>query len=157
MNIHGCVRTFKHQLQNDTWSYYTLHLLFDVYDIQSLAENNKHYMNESVLDYMMPIVYRLFLNITIQDVPHRFNHGLRSTFLEFERDTDEIFNEINAFIPQFTTKSDTPTKRETQRIFGMAFVIVSGLVTAYRIYKSYTFRKNVQHTLSYILSNKRHY
>ncbi len=42
MNIHGCVRTFKHQLQNDTWSYYTLHLLMDVYDIQSLAENNKH-------------------------------------------------------------------------------------------------------------------
>ncbi len=28
----------------------------DVYDIQSLAENKKHYMNESVLDYMMPNV-----------------------------------------------------------------------------------------------------
>ncbi len=42
MNIHGFVRTFKHQLQNDTWSYYNLHLLMDVYDIQSLAENNKH-------------------------------------------------------------------------------------------------------------------
>ncbi len=65
MNIHGCVRTFKHPLQNDTWSYYTLHLLMDVYNIQSLAENNKHCMNESVLDYMMPNVYRLFLNITI--------------------------------------------------------------------------------------------
>ncbi len=35
MNIHGCVRTFKHQLQNDTWSYYTLHLLMGGYDIQS--------------------------------------------------------------------------------------------------------------------------
>ncbi len=42
MNIDGCVRTFKHQFQNDTWSYYTLHLFMDVYDIQSLAENNKH-------------------------------------------------------------------------------------------------------------------
>ncbi len=29
---------------------YTLHLLIDVYDIESLAENNIHYMNESVLD-----------------------------------------------------------------------------------------------------------
>ncbi len=92
MNIHGCVRTFKHHFQNDTWSYYTLHLLMDVYDIQSLTENNKHYMNESVLDYMMPYVYRLFLNIIIQLVRYRFNHGLHTTFLEFERDIDEIFN-----------------------------------------------------------------
>ncbi len=50
-----------------------------------------------------------------------------------------------------------PTKREQFWIFGVAFTIVSGLVTAYRIYKSYTFRKNVQRTLSYILSNQRHY
>ncbi len=84
INIHGCVRTFKHQLQNDTLSYYTLNLLMDVYNIQSLAKNNKHYMNESVFDYIMPNVYRLFLNITIQHVRHSFNHGLHSTFLEFE-------------------------------------------------------------------------
>ncbi len=139
INIHACVRTFKHQLQNNTWSYYTLHLLMDVYDIQSLAENNKHYMNESVLDYMMPNVYRLFLNITIQHVSHRFNYGLRSTFLEFEQGIVEIFNEINDYIPQVTTKSNTPTKREKFWIFGAAFTIVSGLVTPYWIYKSYTF------------------
>ncbi len=128
----------------------------DVYDIQSLAENNKHYMNESVLDYMMPNVYRLFLNVRIQHV-HRFNHGLRSTFLEFEQDIDVIFKEINAYIPQFTTKSDTPTKSEKRWIFGAAFTILSGLVISYQIYKSYTFRNNVQCTLSYILSNQRHY
>ncbi len=46
MNIDGCVRTFKHQLQNETWSYYTLHLFMNVYGIQSLGENNKYYMNE---------------------------------------------------------------------------------------------------------------
>ncbi len=103
VNIHGCIRIIKLQIRKDTWSYYTLHLITDVYDIQSLAENNKHYMNESVLDYMMPNVCRLFLNITIQHVSHCFNHGLHSTFLEFERDIDEIFNEINAYIPQFTT------------------------------------------------------
>ncbi len=157
MNIHHCIRTFKHQLQNATWSYYTLYLLMDVYDIQSLAENNKHYMNESVLDYMMPNVYRLFLNITIQHVRYCFNNGLRFTFLEFEQDNDKIFDECTAYIPQFTSKNDTPTKREKHWIFGAAFTIVSGLVTAYRIYKSYTFRKNVQRTLSYILSNQRHY
>ncbi len=60
------------------------------------------------LDYMMPNVYRLLLNITIQHVSHCFNHGLCSTFFEFEWDIEEIFDEINAYIPQFTTKSDTP-------------------------------------------------
>ncbi len=129
----------------------------DIYDIQSLVDNNKYYMNESVLNFMMPNVYRLFLNITIQHVRHHFNNGLRSTFFEFERDIDEIFEEINAYIPQFTTQSDTSTKREKHWIFGAAFIVVSGLVTAYRIYKSYTFRKNVQRTLSYILSNQRHF
>ncbi len=91
----------------------------------------------------MPNVYRLFLNITVQQVRHHFNH--------------EIFDENNAYIPQFTTKSDTPTKREKCWILGAAFMIVSSFVTAYRIYKSYTFRKNVQRTLSNILSNQRHY
>ncbi len=86
---------------------------------------SKHYMNESVLDYMMPNVYRLFLNITIQHVRHRFNHGLCSTFLEFEQGIDEIFDEINVYIHQFTTKSDTLTKREKRWIFGMAIMIVS--------------------------------
>ncbi len=37
----------------------------DVYDIQSLVDHNKYYMNESVLDFLMPNVYRLFLNVTI--------------------------------------------------------------------------------------------
>ncbi len=75
-------------------------------------------MNESVLDYMMLNVYRLFLNITIQHVRHHFNHGLCSTFFEFKREIDEIFDEINAYIPQFTTKSDTPTKLEKRWILG---------------------------------------
>ncbi len=157
LNIHGCVKTFKHHLQNGTWSYYTLHLLMDVHDIQSLVDHNKYYMNESVLNFLMPNVYRLFLNVTIQHVCHRYNNGLSSTFLEFEWDIDDIFDEINTYIPQFTTRSDTPTNRKKRCIFGAAFTVVSGLVVAYRIYKSYTFRKNVQRTLSYILDKQRHF
>ncbi len=65
-------------------------------------------MNESVLDYMMLNVYRLFLNITIQHVRHHFNHGLCSTFFEFKREIDEIFDEINAYIPQFTPRVTRP-------------------------------------------------
>ncbi len=141
LNIHCCVKTFKHHLQNDTWSYYTLHLLMDIYDIQSLVGHTKYYMNESVLNFLMPNVYRLFLNITIQHVHHHFNNGLSSTFLEFERHIDNIFEEINAYIQQFTTRSEMPINHEKCWIFGAAFLVVSGLVTTYRIYKSYTFAK----------------
>ncbi len=136
LNIHGCVKTFKYHLQNDTWSYYTFHLLMDVYNIQSLVDNNNVYMNESVLNFMMPNVYRLFLTITIEHVCHCFNHGLSSTFFEFKWDIDEIFEEIKAYIRQFTTRSDTATIYEKLWIFGAAFTFVSGLVTAYRIYKA---------------------
>ncbi len=90
-------------------------------------------------------------------VHHRFNNGLSSTFLEFERDIDDIFEEINAYIPQFTTRSDRLTNREKCWIFGAAVTVVFGSVTAYRIYKSHTFRKNVQQTLSYILDKQRHF
>ncbi len=103
LNIHGCVKTFTHHLQNDTWSYYIIHLLMDVEDIQSLVDHNKYYMNQSVLNIIMSNVYRLFLNITIH-VCHHFNNALNSTFLEFEQDIDDIFEEINAYIPQFTTR-----------------------------------------------------
>ncbi len=92
----------------------------------------------------MPNVYKIFLNITIQHVRHHFNNRLRLTFLEFEQDIDNIFGEINAYIPQFTTTSDTPTKREKQWIFGAALTFISGLVTANRIYKIYTLGKNRQ-------------
>ncbi len=114
-------------------------------------------MNESVLNFLMPNIYRFFLNVTIQHVCHHFNNGLSLTFLEFERDIDDIFEEINAYILQFTTRSDTPTNHEKHWIFGATFTVVSGLVTAYRIYKSYTFSKNVQQTLSYISDKKRHF
>ncbi len=60
----------------------------------------------------MPNVYKLFLNITIQNVRLCFNNGLSSISMEFETDIDEIFGKINAYIPQFTTRSDTPTTRD---------------------------------------------
>ncbi len=35
-------------------------------------------------------------------------------------------------------------------------MVVSGLVSAYRFYKDYVFKKNIKHTLHYILSNQNH-
>ncbi len=137
---------------NKLLSNITIHLLMDFYNTQSLLTHNRFYMDESVLRYTMPNVYKLFFNVTIQHVRHHFNNGLCLTFLKFEHDIDDILGEINASIPQFTTRSDTPTKREKRWIFGAAFTVISGLDTVYRIYKSYTFRKNMQRTLHYILN-----
>ncbi len=192
LNINGCASTFKDHLTKGIWSYYTLHLVMDVYDIhsvinckntrlqnmmpntnklqsnitihllmdfyntQSLLTHKRFYMDESVLHYAMPNIYKLFLNITIQHVRHYFNNCLHSTFLECERDIDDILGEINAYIPQFTTKSDTPTKCE-KWIFVAAFTVISGFVTAYSIYKSYTFCKNIQRMLHYILNKQKQF
>lgn len=60
-------------------------------------------MNYPDLRSLMPNIYKLFLNITIQHV--------RLCFREFKTDIDEIFEEINAYIPQFTTRSETPTRQ----------------------------------------------
>ncbi len=57
-------------------------------------------------------VYKLFLNITIQHVQLQFNNGLSSSFIEFEQDIDDIFGEINSYMMQFTTRSDTLTTHE---------------------------------------------
>ncbi len=115
------------------------------------------YMHHQDLHILMPNVYKLFLNITIQHVRLRFNNGLSSSFMEFEQDIDDIFGEINAYILQFTTRSDTPTTYGKHWIFGAAFTVVSVLVSAYRFYKSYTFKKNVKCTLHYILGKQQHF
>ncbi len=73
--------------------------------------------------------------------------------MEFEQNIDDIVGEINAKIPQFTTTSDTPTTSEKCWIFVAAFTVVSELVSAYRFYKSYSFKKNVKCTPHYILDN----
>ncbi len=102
-------------------------------------------------------VYRLFLNITIQHICLRFNNGLSLILMKFEHDIDDIFDEINAYVPQFTTRSDTPTTCEKGWIFRTAFTVVSGLVSAYRFYKDYVFKKNVKRTLHYILDCQNHF
>ncbi len=36
-------------------------------------------------------------------------------------------------------------------------MVVSGLVSAYRFYKDYVFKKNIKHTLDYILNKQNHF
>ncbi len=91
----------------------------DVNDIPYLRERSpsQYVINYPSLRSLMPGVYKIFLNLTIQHVRLRFNNGLSSTFTEFETDIDDILGEINAYICQFTTRSDTPTTHEKCWIF----------------------------------------
>ncbi len=84
LNLRDCVRTFKRHILNNTWSFYTLHLLMDLYDTHYFLENTVHYMHKQDLEFLMHNVYRLFLNITIQHIHLRINHGLSLSFMEFE-------------------------------------------------------------------------
>ncbi len=159
LNKDHCVSTFNGHLSRNVWLFYLLHLLMDVNDIRYLKDRtpSQYVINYPLMRNLILGVYKLFLNVTIQHVRLWFNNGLSSTFAGFETNIDDIFEEINAYIPQFTTRSDTPTPREKCWIFGAAFTVVSGLVSAYRFYKSYTFTKNVKRTLHYILDGQRHF
>ncbi len=129
----------------------------DVYDTHSFLENTMHFMDKQDLDFLMHNVHRLFLNITIQHIRLQFNNGLSLSFMEFEHDIDDIFDEINAYIPQCTTRNDTPSTHEKRWTFRAAFTVVSCLVCAYRFYKDYVFKKNMKLTLHYILDNQNHF
>ncbi len=157
LNHNHCVSTFNKHLSGNICYFYTLHVLLDVNGIPYLKERTpiQYMINYPSLRSLMQRVYKMFLNITVQHVRLRFNNGLSSTFAEFETDIDDIFEEINAYIPQFSTRSDTPTTREKLWIIIAAFTVVSELVSAYYFYKSYTFNKNVKRTLLYILDIQR--
>ncbi len=77
----------------------------DVYDNHSFLENTMHYMHKQDLEFPMHNIYRLFLNIIIQHIHLRFNNGLSLNFIKFEYDINDMFDEINAYIPQFTNKN----------------------------------------------------
>ncbi len=63
--INGCANTFICHLTKGIWSYYTLRLVMDVYDIHSVINHKEHYMNKSVLQNMMPNTNKILSNITI--------------------------------------------------------------------------------------------
>ncbi len=114
-----------------------------------------HYViNYLAMRTLMSGVYKLFLNITIQHVCLWLNNGISSTFKEFEMDIDEIFGPINAYILQLITRSDTPSRHEKHWIFGAAFTVISGLVSAYIFYKSYTLKRTSKGHCTTFLMNK---
>ncbi len=65
LNINGCANTFQDHLTKGIWSYCTLHLVMNVYDIHSVINHKENYMNESVFQNVMPNTNKLLSNITI--------------------------------------------------------------------------------------------
>ncbi len=99
LNLDHCVSTFNRHLNRNAWSFYTLHLLMDVNDIPYLKDRtpSTYVILYPSMRNLTPVVYKLFLNVTIQYIQIRFNNGLSSTFVEFETYIDEIFEAINAY------------------------------------------------------------
>ncbi len=96
LNLTHCISSFNRHLSQNIWSFYTLHLLMDVHDMNSLQDStpNQYFIEFLLMRTLMPNVYKLFLNITIQYVRLHFSNGPSSSFMEFEKDIDDIFGEI---------------------------------------------------------------
>ncbi len=71
---------------------------------------------------MLPKVYRLFLNITVQMIKQQFHYDQSISSSEFEEEIDAIPTEVNAYIPRFVT--DTPSRQKRGLIFGAAIRVV---------------------------------
>ncbi len=86
--------------------------------------------------------------LTMTYVRHSFNTN--GTLMKYLKRSMPIFRSL----PPRVTR---PPNMNNVGYLGQPSRLCLVGVTAYRIYKSYTFRKNVQRTLSYILSNQRHF
>ena len=162
MDMKACIKTFNYHYDHNIWSYFTLHLIKDVLDIGSkellLEKGHSNFLNKHV--YMSrytpytykPVVYKLFLNVTIQYMNIRFSRTTHNSTIEFEREIDYVLDEVNSYIPRFTTRSATPNRREKRAVLAALFTIGSGLFSAWRFYKDYTFKRNLKRTLHYILN-----
>ncbi len=86
LNIDDCTNTFKGNLNDGIWSYYTLHLLMDVYDIHSVINCKEQYMNESVLQHLMPNTNKFLSNITIHLLIDFYNNQSLLVYNRFYMD-----------------------------------------------------------------------
>ncbi len=70
LNLTHYMCSFNRHLSRNIWSFYTLHLLMDVHDILSLQDKtpNQYFIHYPHMRTLMPNVYKLFLNITIQHI-----------------------------------------------------------------------------------------
>ncbi len=91
LNVLFCLDTFKSHVRNDQWSYYTLQIIMNIYDVlgNDLEKIDKLKMaipnisDKNRLRIMLPKVYRLFLNITVQMIKQQFHYDQSVSSSEF--------------------------------------------------------------------------
>ncbi len=162
-NMSFCLDTFKSHVHNDQWSYYTLQIIMNIYDvlgnylekIDELKTAIPNISDKNRLRIMLPNVYRLFLNITVQMIKEQFHYDQSVSSMEFEHEIDAILTEVNAYIPRFVTRSDTPNRQERSLIFGASMNVVSGLFSAWNFYKDRRFKQKRHRTLRYIINEQK--
>ncbi len=113
--------------------------------------------DRSRLRLMMPKVYKLFLNITLQIIREQFHYDQSASSLAFEHEIDIILTEINAYIPIFVTRTDKPDRCERGIIFSTVLSAISRLFSAWKFYKDRRFTQNIYCTLQYILNEQREF
>ncbi len=77
-----CLDTFKSHVHNDQWSYYTLQIIMNIYDVLGNGLENIDKLHKSIpnigdinrLRLMLPKVHRLFLNITVQIIKEQLHY-----------------------------------------------------------------------------------
>ncbi len=153
LNTTHCISCWNWHFSQNIWSFYTLNLLMDIHDMNSLQDNtpNEYFIKFPLMRTLMPNVYKLFLTLNIQHVRLRFNNGLSSSFMEFEKDIVDIFGEINAYIPQFTTRSDTSTNREKCWIFVFTVVFWFPLIDFTKVTLSRKISR--EHCITFLTAN----
>ncbi len=162
VNQHKCKSTFMAHYDYDIWLFYTLKIIMNILDITSrekilikersfLFEQHKFLKGNNVNKFK-PIICQMFLNISVQYVNIRFAENMKLSSAKFENEIDYILTETNAYIPRFITRSDKFTDREKHSIIAGLLTLGSGLFSAWRFYKDWTFKRNLKRTLRYILN-----
>ncbi len=88
-------------------------------------------------------------------IKQQFHYDQSVSSSEFEQEIDAILTEVNAYIPKFVTRSNTPSRQKTGLIFGVAMSVVSGLFSAWKLYKDRRFKQNLHRTLKYIINEQK--
>ncbi len=87
----------------------------------------------------------------------QFHYDQSVSSIEFEHKIDTILTEINAYIPRFVIRTDTPDRYERSLIFCVTMGIISWLFSAWKFYKDRRLKQNLHRTLKYIINAQKEF
>ncbi len=167
LDLAKCRKTFKYHFDNNIWSYFTVKIMLNLLDIVSQEEvrgngnsallNHHRFLQRKHINAYKPDIFKMHLNITIQYIKIRFAEYIRLSSAKFGKEIDFILSETNAYILRIVPRSDTPVNHEKRAILAALFTVGSGLFSAWRFYKDYTFKRNLRWMLHHILNDHKHF